>query len=202
APASGDLKDFAGTLTVYGGADATTNVVVDDRLDPSAATYTVTSSGVQSTTSAPIVFNNVQNVTLLGGGKGNTYNVQNTAAGATTTIDSGSGANVVNVGSLEPMAGGILDDIQGTLTLQGSGSDILNVDDTGSAGPKTGTLTATALTGLGMGPVGIAYTGFSTLDLHLGSGTDTFTIQSTSAATVVNSGPGNDTVNVLGTGAA
>src|SRR5204863_137757 len=80
----------------------------------------------------------------------------------------------------------------------GSGSDAMNVDDTGSAGSKTGTLTSTALTGLNMGGSGIIYGGLSSLNISLGSGGNTFTIASTNDGTVttLNSGSANDTVNV------
>src|SRR5262249_17379535 len=42
--------------------------------------------------------------------------------------------------------------------------------DTGSTRAETGTLTATTLTGLGMGPGGISYSGLSNLNIDLGSG--------------------------------
>ena len=37
----------------------------------------------------------------------------------------------------------------------------MNVNDTGSTVAKTGTLTATTLTGLNMGPSGITYSGLA-----------------------------------------
>ena len=46
----------------------------------------------------------------------------------------------------------------------------MNVDDTGSTTAKTGTLTATTLTGMNMGPSGITYSGLATLNISLGSG--------------------------------
>ena len=49
-----------------------------------------------------------------------------------------------------PLTGGIVDNIQGALIVTGDGNDVLNVDDTGSAAAKTGTLTSSALIGLGM----------------------------------------------------
>ena len=80
----------------------------------------------------------------------------------------------------------------------------MNVDDTGSAVAKTGTLTSSTLTGLGMGPTGITYSGLAALNISLGSGNNTFTIFSTSrgTATNLNGGVGIDTINIQSTSAA
>src|SRR5262249_18686374 len=99
--------------------------------------------------------------------------------------------------------------IQGPLDFVGSGSDSLNVDDTNSATSKTGTLTSSTLTGLGMSstpitlggvtyPGGISYSHVSTLNISLGSHGNNFTISSTngSTSTTLYSGNGNDTVNL------
>src|SRR5262249_26253937 len=129
------------------------------------------------------------------------YNIQVTDANSPTTINTKGGADTINIGSRAPtMTGGIVDHIKGGLTIVGGGADTLNVDDTGSTSAKTGTLTFTEINGLGVGPSGITYSGLSALNLNLGSGGDTFTIQSTSTATTnLNSGSGNDVVNVQAT---
>ena len=77
----------------------------------------------------------------------------------------------------------------------------MNVDDTGSTIAKTGTLTATTLTGLNMGPSGIAYSGLANLNIGLGSGGNTFLDQQHRGRhdTFLNSGNGADTVNVHAT---
>ncbi len=115
-----------------------------------------------------------------------------------TNIYTQAGTNTINVGSLEPATGGIVDGIQGALTVYGNGTDILNVDDTGSAGGKAGYLTNSTLTGLGMIPAGITYSGLATLNIFLGGGNDTFNILTTfvNTTTNLNDGTGNDTVNV------
>ena len=128
----------------------------------------------------------------------------------------------INVGSLAPSTGGTVNAIVARLTLDaGTGSDALNVDDTGDTAANTGTLSATELTGLGM-TSGIGYANAETLNVNLGSGDDTFTIASTNAATTttlttnagadsvtinstagttsVNTGVGADTVNVRAIG--
>ena len=104
---------------------------------------------------------------------GNTFSVRSTLAESTTEIQTSGSNNTFNVGSEEPMTGGIVDNIQGGLNVAGAGADTMNVDDTGSTTAKTGTLTATSLTGLNMGPLGIIYSGLSTLNISLGSGGST-----------------------------
>src|SRR5436309_512622 len=85
---------------------------------------------------------------------GNTFTIANTATGTATALISGHAAdrirvhpatgvptgnppgwaNVVNVGSLEPAIGGVLNGIQGALTVVGNGHDTMNLDDTGKIG--------------------------------------------------------------------
>src|SRR6185437_16964363 len=88
--------------------------------------------------------------------------------------------NTFNVSSLAPAIGGVLDGIAGALVLVGTGADTLNVDDSGSKVARTGSLTDTTLTGLGMGTVGITFSGMATFKLGLGSGVNTFRINVTS----------------------
>jgi hypothetical protein len=121
-------------------------------------------------------------VLLTGENDNDTFNIQATAPGSFVTVDTGAGANVINLGSMQPQPyAGVVDNLQGAECIQGSGNDTANVDDTGSPGPKTGFLTAAAtpagrvgpagaLTGLNLGAGGIAYSGLSKLDITLGSG--------------------------------
>jgi hypothetical protein len=61
--------------------------------------------------------------------------------GSTTEVQALGVNNTFNVGSEEPMTGGIVDSIQGALTVAGNGADTMNVDDTGATAGKTATLT-------------------------------------------------------------
>lgn len=123
------------------------------------------------------------NINVSLGSGVNTVNAEATGAGVTTTVDgtkSGS-SNTFNVGlfffSFPIFILPTVDSIQGSLILKGAGAaDTLNVDDIGSFGPKTGTLTSSTITGLGMGPQGITYSGIGTLNVNLGSGGNTFNI--------------------------
>ncbi len=132
--------------------------------------------------------------TLIGGSGTDTFNIQ--SIGAAMTI-LGDGQDTVNVGSLAPLPGGVLDGIGGTLTVHGDGAaDLLNIDDSGSTADEAGVLTSSTLTGLGMAGT-IAYQDVGTVQVALGQGTDTLTIASTqTGSTIVQGGPGTDTFNV------
>ncbi len=132
-------------------------------------------------------------------GKGiNMVNVAATGTGVTTTIDGTlSQTNTYNVGlyflqspngsyfsSSLPYGSTVLDypslnGVQGALIVKGSGSDSMNDNDSGPASDRSGKLTTTTLTGLGMGPSGITFSGLIKLNLSVGPGasaTDTFDI--------------------------
>jgi Ca2+-binding RTX toxin-like protein len=181
-----------------------------------AGTFTTVATGAGDDTVH--VLSTAGETTVNSGDDQDTVNVQ--TIGAATSINAGIGSDTINVGSLTPLAGGTVDGIAALLTINGndpaSGSDVLNVDDSGDTGPNTGTLTATTLTGLGM-TGSITYTGIEDLHIALGSGGDTLTINSThggvttlltnegddiinvratAGATAVDAGGGNDTVNV------
>ena len=225
APSSGGVVNgIAGALTVTGNGHDTLNV--DDTGSSSTKTGAVSGTTLTGLAmgSSGILYSGLSNLNVNLGSGGNTFTVSNTAGGTTTTLNSGTGsdtvyvdatsspttvntgggtnANTVDIGSEQPMTGGVVDNIQGALTVAGDNSDTLNVDDTGSAATKAGTLTATALTGLKMGSNGISYSGLAYLNINLGSGGNTFLVSNTNSGTttVLNSGTGADTVNVEATG--
>jgi hypothetical protein len=108
--------------------------------------------------------------TLQGYGGGDVVNVRATSGPLTVATRGGPRTNVITVGSKAPAFGGVVDLIQGGLTVIGAGADTLIVDDTGSTRRKKGYLTATTLTGLGMGAPGITFSGLAALQIHLGPG--------------------------------
>ena len=158
--------------------------------------------------------------TVFAGAGPDTINVQSTSG--PTTLWGGRGNLTANVGSLQPAQGGIVDNIRAPLTVNGaSGVNALNVDDSGSASNKTGTLTSTTITGLNMAG-GITYSGMAAVNIALGQGSvhfiiastqtgttsvqsgggsDIVDVQSTRGATTVSGGAGTDTINVFSTGA-
>jgi hypothetical protein len=132
--------------------------------------------------------------TINGGGGADRFNVQ--ATSGPTTINGGAGDDVFAVGSLAPASGGTVDAIAGPLLINGdAGTDTVTVDDRGDVTPNTGSLTSTALTGLGMGVGGLTYDAVEALTVNLGAGDDTFTVVTTApgTTTTLNGGPGNDT---------
>jgi hypothetical protein len=149
---------------------------------------------------------------------GNIFNVLATASGTATFVNLGTPAsnlvsNVINIGSLAPLTGGVVDNIQGPLTVVGAGADIMNVDDTGNTTKKkTATLTSTTLIGQGMTLVapesGIAYFGPSVGFAKTTAATPTLSgityLASTSGAAGfaylnINLGVGGNTLNVQST---
>ena len=222
-PNNGILDNIQGPLTIAGNGADTLNVDDTGSTASKSGTLTPTALTGLNMSASGITYSGLANLNINLGSGGNTFLISNTAAGTTTFLNSGTGAdtvdihatsspttvntgggsnlNTVNVGSLEPTSGGVVDNIQGALTVIGTGADTMNVDDTGSTLSKTGTLTSAALTGLNMGPSGITYSGLAHLNINLGSGGNTFTVASTApgTTTTVNSGTGSDTVNVTTT---
>jgi len=184
APSHGNVNGIQGPLIVNGGGGDT--LTVDDSASTTAKTGTLTNSAVTGLGmgSAGVAYHAIHTLNIELGSGADTMNVRSTASSATTTIDTGPGANVVNLGSNSPATAGILDGLAGPLIVVGHGSDTLNLDDTGSATAKTGTLTSSSITGLAT--AGITYSGVSSLNIHLGAGGDTLAVQSTSAAATTN----------------
>ncbi|MFC1868131.1 beta strand repeat-containing protein, partial [Thermodesulfobacteriota bacterium] len=158
--------------------------------------YIVT-NGQVTRGAASITYNTTENLNLAGGSNGNTINIRST--GAVTAVNAGTGDDMINVGSNAPTMGtSDLNGILGALTINGqTGTDTANISDAGDTTNNTGTLTSTQLTSLGT--AGITYDNtLENLNISLGSGSDTFNIQSTngSVSTVLNTGNGGDTVNI------
>ena len=97
--------------------------------------------------------------------------MRSTISGTVTTVRAGTGTDAIIVGRNALYNNGIANNIQGALTVVGGGSGTtVDVNDTGSTGAKSGALTATGLTGLGMGAGGVTYSGLAALNISLGSG--------------------------------
>jgi len=150
----------------------------------------------------------IKTLNLQGTAAGLTYNIQSTNSTTTTTIDVTGTGNIFKLGStagITPTQPGQIKAILGALFLDGSGQDLLLVDDTGYFLGRTGILTPGSLSFTGLGTV--TFSGISGITISLGQGADSFTIVNTisSAATlpvvVVNGDGGNDTFNVLASNA-
>jgi hypothetical protein len=193
------------TLTVNG--TAASDAILISSVQVARGTEQVNYAAIEKVT--------VNGAVNLTGTAADTFNVTSTSE--PTTVNGavisaggvvGSNVNVFNVGSRAPAAGGIVDTIKGPLVVVGAGPDTMNVDDTGSTAPKSGTLTPTTLTGLNMGTGGVTYSGLTTLTIQLGSGGstlpngpvgNTFTINDINLLTQTSVDGGvsnNDTANV------
>jgi hypothetical protein len=96
-PASQNLPDLAGALTVRGGMGGTTGLVFDDQQDPLNETYTLTPTTFASTHSALVTYSNAQSI-AVNGGLGNNPLVVDSSNGLVTVpggiqYDGGAGFN-------------------------------------------------------------------------------------------------------------
>ncbi|MGN6642873.1 MAG: beta strand repeat-containing protein, partial [Verrucomicrobiota bacterium] len=193
----GTVNAIAGALTLEGGAGSDT-MNVDDSGDATANTGLLTANTLSGLGLGAVVNYAAVEMLHINLGSGNdTFNLHSTLASTTTTVSTGAGANTVNVGSDAPVAGGTLNDIQGALIVVGSGSDVLNLDDSGDTTPNAGFLIPANLTGLGMG-AGITFSGLDVLNVSLGSGDDTFSINDMTDATItrIDGGAGSNTATL------
>jgi hypothetical protein len=118
--------------------------------------------------------------TINAGVGADVMNVQSVAGH--TLINTQSGRDTINVGSNQPGLNGIVNNINALLTLNSTNSasgagtgDVVNVDDTGSTGPKTGFLTGTRISGLGMNAVN-PLNNIQTVTVNAASGTFTLNV--------------------------
>ena len=207
---------IVGSLTVQGGAGADRLDVISDSVVDETGTLTATKiTGL--TMGTGITYGAVEHLDITLGNAATTFTIESSSDITTTTLRTrlgddkvnvqsvggqtnvltGDGADVINVGSLAPAAGGLMDGIGARLDIDGeAGTDVLNLDDTGDVTGNAGKLTATEVFDLGMkGSIG--YQGIEEIDIELGSGGDKFTIASTHAgSTRVAANSGDDTVNV------
>ncbi len=215
--ADGTLNGIAAALIVDGQTGA--NVLnLDDTGDAAPTSGNLTASTVNGLGLSPagITYLGMMAVSIRLGDGDNTFTVDSTHTGTTylhsgagddevnvrtihgiTTIHGGAGNDTINVGTLAPETHGNLNSIGAHLSVDGgTGTNTLNVDDTGDDFTNTGTLTDTALTGLGMSDDGLTYANIALLNISLGSGDDVFTIDSTYAGTTTNlfAGAGNDQI--------
>ncbi|MEJ0068134.1 MAG: hypothetical protein WDO24_04730 [Pseudomonadota bacterium] len=167
--AAGSIIQASTSVTIagdFGNADPGAGTVID----------------LRGTLSAP-------SAQITGDSDGDLVSLTNLAAGTALAVNLGAGANDrVQVGSKAAASptttntGGILAGIAGTLTVTGNGSTLLQLDDTGDGSSVSGVLTASALTGLGMGG-SIHYATLGNLQIALGNGADTMTVQGTAGGT-------------------
>jgi parallel beta-helix repeat protein len=134
---SGNTRD--GVMIFDGGNNNTVSknliaqdqpVVFDDGGMPVGHTYTLTSNSLTRDALTVLSYDSVPSLVVNGDNGGNTFNLLSTAAGMASTINAGTGSDVINVGSA---ANGTVDPIQGSVTVNGQGvNTTLNVNDQGA----------------------------------------------------------------------
>jgi hypothetical protein len=148
AALGGTLDNIKGTVSVFNGPNGSSYLTVDDGGDTAAKVATLTNASLTGIAPAAIYYTGAEVVTLTvdGGSGGNTYKVQSTAAGTSTTINMGAGNDLAGVGG----PGNNLDHIQGALTFNGlAGSNRVNVNDQGSTASHTYVLAGQTLSRTG-----------------------------------------------------
>jgi hypothetical protein len=185
------LSGVAGALTVngVGGGDS---LYLEDAADSAAATFFVTSTTIQGGGSGLITYGSIPTVTIDGGSGNNTFNVESTAAGTSTTIDNGLAGSHTSVYTVNVSpAAKLLDNIQGALALNFPvGTVALNLNDLNYNTADTYTLTASTVTRGGTF-AGVTYGGTTNLTLNGGNKNDTYEVNSTNGAITINGGAGD-----------
>ena len=189
--AAGNLTTAAGSQ-ILAANQATLRGDYDNAVDPSGKTIDL--KGLINASSALIT----------SGPHEDAINVTNVAAGTPTTISAG-GNSTITIGLINAAGGGVLNQINGSLTIDGgaNGGSTLVINDSADANNVTGTLATNGqnavLTGLGMGG-SIQYRNLATTAIALGSGTNLFNVRATLAdtTTTVTLGSGMSTVRVGG----
>ncbi len=187
----GSVAHINGFVDVYGAGS--TALVVDDHLDTTLRTVTLTSSQLTGLGNAGTLSygSGVTALTVDGSSKASTYNIQSTAAGSTVTVNGGIGNDTFTLGSSNSLGG-----IQGAVTVNGGGgSNTLNANDSASASGQSYTLSKTTLTRSGI--AAINYASLSAINVTA-SGNDTLAVSSTpgvpSITTTFNGGTGTNTL--------
>ena len=143
-----------------------------------------------------VAITGVAAATVLNTGLGNdAINVQ--AIGAATTINPGSGSDTVTVGAATHTLAGI----GAALTVNGQASTTLAINDSANSTASSGVLATGTVSGLDLAVGGsIVYSGVGAVGVSLGSGTTSFTVTGTNAATdTITSKSGHDTIAVQAT---
>jgi hypothetical protein len=212
-----------------------TAINIDDSGDESTSNITLANSGSSASVSgaAPAVITYVQNdlstLAISAGSHGNTFTVTDTPqanAGAQTILNTGSGADTVNVqrttgplfvngqngrDTVNVGLNNSVQSIKGTVNISTVSFSAINLNDQADITARTVTMEtnpgANQGSVIGLAPAIFLYRlgDLSTLTVNAGSGADTVRVEGTAsngggpASTVINSGPGNDTINVFET---
>jgi hypothetical protein len=157
-----------------------------------SGTGTVTGSGTNTVT-----VTQVAGLKLDGGGGNDTINLQSINDPTAVTDSAISTIDNLNVGNAGNMQG-----IVGALTIDNPGGFYnVTLDDSADATARTVAVTPSQVTGLSPGPINYTAGNLQNLTIQGGSGGNTFTVDAPGilGGTILNSGAGDDTINVQST---
>jgi len=186
-----DCDNILGAVTLRGDG-GTSSLTVNDQANTSSELYFIENTVIGMRLFGPgITYGGFKTVVVNGTQGQAIYVIYSTASGTSYTMNS-AGAATFDVGNQSNSLGGIL----GPLTLTGAAGagDTLTVNDQGTTVATTYTLAATAMARSRAAT--ITYSNLSGVTVNGGSGTNVFNVEATATATFVNSGTGNDTVNL------
>ncbi len=221
SPTAQNLNTLQGAVTVNGVAGSGSGLVINDQAAAANTTYTLNASSVSRPGAVAITFNTMFNMAVFGGRGANTYDVINTGAGL--SLVTGPGNDVVNVTAT---SGGILfvqtghgtttvnvsptahnlDAIQNEVNVTGGGPSTVVVNDQAHTANTTYSMDnpfGDSFTVARPGSGGVSYFGVDFVTLNSGSGVNTYNVANFGAGaglTTLNTGNGNDVVNVEATG--
>jgi 6-phosphogluconolactonase (cycloisomerase 2 family) len=190
----GTLANIQGTIKLLSGSDDA--VVLDDSGDTLGEAATLSASqvtGMGMAAGASVQFGTAASLQLQFGSGNDTLAV--TGATSNVSVDLGAGNDQVTLAG----AGNSLAAFGSQITINGgTGSDTLNVVDTGDTTARSVAVTGTSILGLTPGNAsgGFFYNGLEQVDLSLGTAADTVAVTGTSAATTINGGGGADSITV------
>ena len=216
------VAGIAGGVGIYA-APARSRVNVNDGSDnANHPNVMLTATGLNGLTppTATIAFgpNDLNGLTITVGNGNNTYTVANTQAGSATTLNTGAGADTVNVqATSSPLTvntagnnnqvinlgnAGTLAGITAAVTVNPNSMFTVNVNDgSDNANHPAVVIAATGVTGLAPAPLNVDITHTGTLNVTVGNGADAYRITETPRnALNLTTGTGTNTVTVAPTG--
>jgi hypothetical protein len=201
-----DLDNIHSPLLLHRGSDTDT-LWVEDQLAPVGHNYDITDQSI-TRDGVSIGYDGFESVQLDASGGTNTIKVESTLFGTYVLVHAGTGDSQITVGKNVSGSGSTVDYIRGPLAIHGQGgTDNLLTDD--RTDPIGATVTITASTvGAGFGDsyfgVGgsLEYEQMNTLTVDTGGGNDSINVVSTAAGTptTINAGRGDDHILVGGGG--
>jgi hypothetical protein len=198
---AGNARGVVGAVSVSTNANQSVALEVDDSADTAPREVTVTGDTIENLATATISYAGAATFQLKldGGAGGDTFNVQGMPQAL--TVNGGRGNDTLNVGSITDSLDGLSGGLQ---FVGGGGTNALNVNDQGTSTPQTYVIGSASIE-RESGPLSISFdSGVKNITVNGSSGGNSFVVSDTNptAVTTLNTGLGNDTVEVDSTSGA